>query len=193
MEWRSILTATQYTQNSYNLMTMHMEINGLKIEDINMYTDERGFFSRFYDNNSFSDDNFEIKQISLSVSPLKGTLRGMHFQVSGPPENKYVNIISGSIFLVVVDLRPQENTYLNVNERLFSMSDNKAIYIPSGCATGWLSLTEDTKLLYSMSARYEECIFGGFRYNDPNFLINWPSNPQIISEKDSSWPNYTIR
>lgn len=172
---------------------MHLEINGLKSENVNMSTDERGFFSRFYDSNFFSDDNFDIKQISLSVSPQKGTLRGMHFQVSGPPENKYVNIISGSIFLVVVDLRPHENTFLNINERILSGSDNKAIFIPSGCATGWLSLTEDTKLLYSMSARYEECIFGGFRYNDPNFAINWPSNPQIISKRDISWPNYAVR
>ena len=170
-----------------------MEINGLKSENINVHIDERGSFARFYDNQNFPDHNFEIKQINLSVNPQKGTLRGMHFQVSGPPENKYLNIISGSIFLVVVDLRPHESTFLNVNQRLLSGSDTKAIYIPSGCATGWLSLTEDTKLLYSMSTRYEECIFGGFRYNDPNFSINWPSNPEIISKRDSSWPNYIIR
>jgi dTDP-4-dehydrorhamnose 3,5-epimerase len=170
-----------------------MEINGLKSEDINMYIDERGSFSRFYDIHNFPNDNFKIKQINLSVSPQMGTLRGMHFQISGPPENKYVNIISGSIFLVVVDLRPHESTFLNINQRLLSASDIKAVYIPSGCATGWLSLTKDTTLLYSMSARYEECIFGGFRFNDPNFQINWPSNPEIISKKDLSWPNYTIK
>ena len=169
-----------------------MEINGFKIHDINIYADDRGSFTRFYDNHDYLKKNCDIKQINLSVSPQKGTLRGMHFQVSGPPENKYINIISGSIFLVVVDLRPRESTFLNVNQRLFSSYETKALYIPSGCATGWLSLTEDTKLLYSMSARYEECVFGGFRYNDPSFSINWPSSPETISKKDLSWPNYTV-
>jgi dTDP-4-dehydrorhamnose 3,5-epimerase len=169
-----------------------MEINGFKTHNIIVHEDERGSFTRFYDNHDSLTKNFDIKQINLSVSPQKGTLRGMHFQVSGPPESKYINIISGLIFLVIVDLRPQESTFLNVNQRLFSAAETKALYIPSGCATGWLSLTNDTKLLYSMSARYEECVFGGFRYNDPTFSINWPSIPETISEKDLSWPNYKI-
>ena len=168
-----------------------MEINGLKTLEINSNIDTRGSFSRLYDSELFTD-NFSIKQISLSDNPKRGTLRGMHFQVSGPPENKYINIISGLIYLVIVDLRINESTYLNVNQTLFSASEDKALYIPSGCATGWLSLTDDTKLLYSMSARYEECVFGGFRYNDPTFTINWPGTPDTISEKDLSWPNYTI-
>jgi dTDP-4-dehydrorhamnose 3,5-epimerase len=140
-----------------------MEINGLKIQSLNTITDKRGSFTRFYDSKDFLGEDLCINQVNLSVSSQKGTLRGMHFQVGGPPENKYINIISGSIFLVIVDLRPHESTFLNVNERLFSASEKKALYIPSGCATGWLSLAEDTKLLYSMTARYEECIFGGFR------------------------------
>ena len=168
-----------------------MEINGLKTVEINSNIDTRGSFSRLYDSELFTD-NFSIKQISLSDNPKRGTLRGMHFQVSGPPENKYINIISGLIYLVIVDLRINESTYLNVNQTLFSANEDKALYIPSGCATGWLSLTDDTKLLYSMSARYEECVFGGFRYNDPTFTINWPGTPDTISEKDLSWPNYKI-
>jgi dTDP-4-dehydrorhamnose 3,5-epimerase len=170
-----------------------MEINGLRIQNINTITDKRGSFTRFYDSQDFLTENLDINQINLSVSLKKGTLRGMHFQVSGPPENKYINIISGSIFLVVVDLRSHENTFLNVSQRLFSSSEKKALYIPSGCATGWLSLTEDTKLLYTMSARYEECVFGGFRYNDPRFSINWPSRPTVISDKDLSWPDLDIK
>ena len=170
-----------------------MEINGLKIQNINTFTDKRGSFTRFYDSHDFFKEDLDVKQINLSVSSQKGTLRGMHFQVSGPPENKYINIISGSIFLVIVDLRPHESTFLNVNQRLFSASESKALYIPSGCATGWLSITEDTKLLYSMSARYEECVFGGFRYNDSRFSINWPSNPTVISDKDLSWPDLDIK
>jgi dTDP-4-dehydrorhamnose 3,5-epimerase len=76
-----------------------MEINGLRIQNINTITDKRGSFTRFYDSQDFLTENLDINQINLSVSLKKGTLRGMHFQVSGPPENKYVNIISGSIFL----------------------------------------------------------------------------------------------
>jgi dTDP-4-dehydrorhamnose 3,5-epimerase len=169
-----------------------MNINGLKSQKIRTNIDTRGSFTRLYDTDSFTK-NFSIKQISLSNNPKQGTLRGMHFQVSGPPENKYINIISGLVYLVIVDLRANESTYLNVNQTLFSAEENNALYIPAGCATGWLSLTEDTKLLYSMSARYEECVFGGFRYSDPRFSINWPSSPTVISDKDLLWPDLDIK
>jgi dTDP-4-dehydrorhamnose 3,5-epimerase len=168
-----------------------MEINGLKTVEIKSNIDTRGSFSRLYDSELITD-NFSIKQISLSDNPKRGTLRGMHFQVSGPPENKYINIISGLIYLVIVDLRINESTYLNVNQTLFSAEENNALYIPTGCATGWLSLVEGTKLIYSMSSRYEECTYSGFRYNDPNFSINWPLIPTVISDKDLSWPNIDL-
>jgi dTDP-4-dehydrorhamnose 3,5-epimerase len=169
-----------------------MNINGLKIQKIRTNIDARGSFTRLYDTDYFIE-NFSIKQINLSDNPKQGTLRGMHFQVSGPPENKYINIISGLIYLVVVDLRIDESTYLNVNQTLFSAEEDNALYIPAGCATGWLSLAEGTKIIYSMSSRYEECTYGGFRYNDPRFSINWPSSPIVISDKDLSWPDIDIK
>jgi dTDP-4-dehydrorhamnose 3,5-epimerase len=168
-----------------------MKINGLKTQRISASIDTRGSFTRLYDINSFTE-NFYIKQINMSDNPSQGTLRGIHFQVSGPPENKYINIISGLVYLVIVDLRISESTYLNVNQTLFSAEENNALYIPAGCATGWLSLTEGTKLIYSMSSRYEECTYGGFRYNDPKFSINWPSIPTTISDKDLSWPDIDL-
>jgi len=169
-----------------------MEINGLKSINFKTFTDNRGSFTRLYDTN-FLDEIFDINQINLSISPQEGTLRGMHYQLSGPREDKYLNIISGLIYVVVVDMRSGESTYLNINQRVLSATEAESLYIPSGCATGWLSLTNDTKLLYSMSARFEECTYGGFRYNDPSFSINWPSNPKFISEKDLSWPNFIVK
>jgi dTDP-4-dehydrorhamnose 3,5-epimerase len=168
-----------------------MKINGLKTQRISTNADKRGTFTRLYDVDLISQ-NFSIKQINLSDNPKRGTLRGMHFQVSGPPENKYINIVSGLVYLVIVDLRIKESTYLNVNETLFSAKEDNAIYIPAGCATGWLSLEERTTLLYSMSSRYEDCTYGGFRYNDPKFSIKWPLNPEIISDKDLSWPDMDV-
>jgi dTDP-4-dehydrorhamnose 3,5-epimerase len=168
-----------------------MKINGLKTQRINSNVDKRGTFTRLYDV-EFISQNFSIKQINFSDNPKRGTLRGMHFQVSGPPENKYINIVSGLVYLVIVDLRIKESTYLNVNETLFSAKEDNAIYIPAGCATGWLSLEERTTLLYSMSSRYEDCTYGGFRYNDPKFSIKWPLNPEIISDKDLSWPDIGV-
>ena len=168
-----------------------MKINGLKKQRINSNADPRGSFTRLYDSYLFTE-NFNIKQINLSDNPKQGTLRGMHFQVSGPPEDKHINIISGLVYLVIVDLRIKESTYLNVNQTLFSTEENNAMYIPAGCATGWLSLAEGTKLIYSMSSRYEDCTYGGFRYDDPKFSINWPSIPDIISNKDLSWPDIDL-
>lgn len=157
-----------------------------KILDLSQYSDKRGLFVRTFDQDWL---DFQTIQCNISVNPASGTLRGLHFQKSGPAENKIVTLITGSAFLVIVDLRKSSPDYLKVNSILIDSPLSQSIYIPSGYATGWISMSNDTSLQYLMSAKFEDCSYGGIRYNDPILDIHWPTAPVVISDQDNTWPN----
>jgi dTDP-4-dehydrorhamnose 3,5-epimerase len=163
-----------------------MEINGLYIEKNAVHRDLRGDFSRIFDKHSISK-NFDVLQANLSINPNARTLRGMHYQSSGKAENKYIKLLSGRIYLAVVDLREKESTHMNIFQREFEYEEQVSIHIPAGCATGWITLVDDTNLIYLMSARYEESKYNGFRFDDKIVQINWPVLPHYISEQDKQW------
>jgi dTDP-4-dehydrorhamnose 3,5-epimerase len=128
-------------------------------------------------------------QVNLSENPNQRTLRGMHYQVGGPPEHKFISVISGSIYLVVsnahiVTERSEiENHYFEL-----SKDSLETLFVPSRLATGWISLSDNTIISYLMTSRFQECEYSGFCYDDPFASILWPSNPEVISEKDCNWP-----
>ncbi len=160
-----------------------------KILELKKFSDERGVFSRTFDQKWLQ---FEAIQSNISFNPTINTLRGLHFQESGPQEHKLVTLISGSVFLVVVDLRKFSVDYLKPISLELDSPLSQTLYIPNGFATGWLSTSSDTTLQYLMSARYEECTYSGLRFDDPALDIHWPAKPEVISEQDLSWPNLQI-
>jgi dTDP-4-dehydrorhamnose 3,5-epimerase len=152
-----------------------------------VHMDNRGSFVRIFDSAKTRDVNFLVQQTNISINPVAGTLRGMHFQVSGPPEWKLITVLSGSIFLNVVNLKTLN--YGKVECETFELdSIEKSILVPAGYATGWLSTSDNTSLIYQMSARFEECSYSGFRYDDQTLEIKWPFPPRVISQQDSTWP-----
>ena len=169
-----------------------MEINDLEIYENKLHIDDRGSFIRFYDK-SINAKNLSIEQTNLSINPRKGTLRGMHFQTSGPPENKFMKLLSGEIFLAIVDLRKNEETYLNIVQKTLKSEDQQTLFIPSGCATGWISLAENSTIVYLMTSKYEECTYSGFKYNDAAVSISWPMEPLVVSNQDITWPKLKIK
>jgi dTDP-4-dehydrorhamnose 3,5-epimerase len=164
-------------------------INGVQEIKINAFSDSRGKFLRVFDIEWMTPDFF-IKQTNISINPHKFTLRGMHFQTHGEPENKIMHLLSGEIFLSIVDLREKSSTYLNAANRVLSFADEEVILIPAGCATGWLSLADNVQIQYLMSSRFEQNLYSGFPYNDPSFRIPWPKTPKIISDQDRNWPEF---
>jgi dTDP-4-dehydrorhamnose 3,5-epimerase len=163
-------------------------MNQFKISQISPHSDERGKFARTFDIANLELGNFQIAQTSISANPHSLTLRGLHFQLSGPPENKVICLLSGSLFMVIVDLREDSPTYLQKFELELSTPLAQSIYIPSGYATGWISTSPDTSLQYLMSSRFEECTYSGIRFDDKTLAVNWPLQPKIISQQDLSWP-----
>ena len=170
-----------------------MQIDGLKLYKGSVFNDSRGKFSRIFDSHLFSSIGFTPMQISVSFNPYKHTLRGMHFQVDGEPENKLMTLLSGVIFLSIVDLRPKSISYLTVFTKEVSSEEDDSIYIPAGCAAGWISLSNDVQIHYVMSSRFEHNNYDGFKFDDPFFSLPWPVKPEIISDQDRKWPIFQER
>ena len=155
---------------------------------LSSHSDSRGAFTRTFDVSGPSLSEFSVVQANISVNPQPYTLRGLHFQTSGPAEEKRISLISGSAFLVVVDLREEGPTFLQQYKFLLASPLEEAIHVPSRFATGWLSTSPNTIFQYLMSARFEDCTYSGVRFDDPMLSIDWPAQPSVVSDKDLAWP-----
>jgi dTDP-4-dehydrorhamnose 3,5-epimerase len=155
--------------------------------------DERGFFARVYCVNEFRERGLDlpIVQRSISFNRSKGTLRGMHFQVAPYPENKLVSCTRGAIFDVVLDLRPTSATYGTWFGATLTAEGLESMYVPAGCAHGFITLATDTIVAYEISEFHHPECARGVRFDDPAFCIEWPSPPSVINARDLSYPDYT--
>ncbi len=154
--------------------------------------DERGFFARSWCRHEFERHglNPAIAQCNISFNEKKGTLRGVHFQGEPHPEDKIVRCTQGSIYDVVVDLRPDSATYKKWIGVLLSAANRRMVYVPKGCGHGLLTLEDRTEVYYQMSEFYYPELSRGIRWNDPAFQIKWPDQPKIMSERDCSYPDF---
>jgi dTDP-4-dehydrorhamnose 3,5-epimerase len=170
------------------------EIPGVFVVEPELIADERGFFSRIFDVDEFSARGLETEfpQWSVSYNERPGTLRGMHFQRKPHAEVKLVRCTRGSLYDVVVDLRPDSPTFRRWTAVDLSAENRLAHYIPKGVAHGFQTLEPGTEVVYAISERYEPSAAGGVRWDDPAFGIEWPKAEQrVMSEKDRSWPDFT--
>jgi dTDP-4-dehydrorhamnose 3,5-epimerase len=170
-----------------------ISIANLEVTTHSKFEDRRGSFERLFDSVWTKELDLLPQQVNISRNKSKGTLRGLHFQIAGQPEHKLITLLSGSVYLAVIDLRKDSKSYLQVNSFEVNSDELKSIFIPFGCATGWVSLEPNTDILYVMYSRFEENSYSGLRYDDSFFKIPWPIAPSIISEKDMSWPLFDPR
>lgn len=154
--------------------------------------DERGFFARFYCEREFGEQGLETRfvQINNSLSRDIGTLRGMHYQLEPEAEVKVVRALSGSLYDVILDLRRGSPTFGKSFGAELTGENRRMMYVPRGFAHGFLTLEADTEALYLVSAFYAPKEERGVRWNDPRFGIEWPSEPQVVSDKDRSHPDF---
>ncbi len=151
--------------------------------------DERGFFARLFCKNEFEQMNLEnnFVQINNSLTLKKGTIRGMHLQKKPFEETKVVRCLKGSIFDVAVDFRKNSPTYLKYFSTNLTSENRKMLYVPKGCAHGFLSLEDNTEVFYLVSNYYNSDSEIGLNYKDPLLKIKWPIEIEHISEKDKMW------
>ncbi len=155
-------------------------------------TDERGFFARSWCQREFADHglNPKLAQCNISVTSLKGTLRGLHFQAAPFAEAKLVRCTRGSIYDVVVDLRPSSAAFRDWTAVFLRAEKHNMVYVPEGCGHGFLTLEDDVEVFYQMSEVYSAPAARGVRWNDPAFQIAWPEKVEVISERDRTYPDF---
>jgi dTDP-4-dehydrorhamnose 3,5-epimerase len=170
-------------------------LEGAFLIDVERHADERGFLARTFCEREFAAQGLPMRivQSSMIQSPRRNTLRGLHYQDPPHEEIKLVRCTRGSIFLVMVDLRPgspTRNAWLGVE---LSAQDARLAYVPEGFAQGYQTLEDDTEVLYQMSHQYVPEAAGGVRWNDPALCIKWPpAEERLISERDRAWPNLDV-
>ncbi len=167
------------------------KIKGVFIIKHNSFKDKRGSFTRLFCEEIIKKKiNFKIKQSNLSKNKKKYTLRGFHYQIGKYAENKLIRCLKGKIFDIVVDLRKNSKTYGKYLVFNLSGSSNKSILLPKGCANAFLTIVDNTEVLYYTSNFYNKGYEKGIRFNDPFFNFKWPNKPKVISTKDKNYINY---
>jgi dTDP-4-dehydrorhamnose 3,5-epimerase len=156
------------------------------------HVDDRGFFGRIFCPEEFQKAgiDFTSTQINLSRNTSKHTLRGMHWQDAPFAEAKVVRCVRGRIYDVVADIRPGSPTFRKWQGFELSAERADALFIPEGCAHGFLTLEAECDVLYQMGRIYEPGQARGFRYDDPAFQIEWPDLPSVIGKSDLDWPSF---
>jgi dTDP-4-dehydrorhamnose 3,5-epimerase len=168
-------------------------LKGAFIIGLEKIADERGFFSRAWCRKEFETHglNPNIAQCNLSFNAIKGTLRGIHYQIAPYEEAKIIRCINGKVYDVIVDLRPKSPTYLQWISFELSAENRTMLYVPENFAHGYLTLADNSEVFYQVSQFYSPGSEGGIRWDDPSVNIKWPKIPNlIISEKDKKWPNF---
>jgi len=171
------------------------ELEGVWVVEPERHEDERGFFARTWDSNEFRRRGLRdvVMQTSISHNRRRGTLRGLHYQMAPHEEAKLVRCTAGTIFDVAVDLRPDSTTFRRWVGVELSAQNRHALYVPEGCAHGFLTLDDDSEVAYQMSAPHVSEAARGVRFDDPAFEIAWRGPIAVINERDRSYPNFEPR
>lgn len=169
-----------------------LNIAGAWLIEPELINDERGVFRRHFCSAEFADHGiaFHVAQGNVCENPHLHTLRGFHYQLAPHAEGKTISCFSGTLYDVIVDLRPDSKSFLKWTAVTLDARSRASLHIPPGCANAYLTLEPNTVVHYYMSNSYAPGSYRGFRYNDPAFKVVWPVEPRLISEKDRNFPDF---
>jgi dTDP-4-dehydrorhamnose 3,5-epimerase len=167
---------------------IYTSLKGLLIIEPKVFEDNRGYFMETHHQERFQSAGFNgnFVQDNLSFS-TKGTLRGLHFQITHP-QAKLVQAITGEIFDVAVDIRPESSTFGKWSGALLSEKNRRQLFIPEGFAHGFCVISERAHVAYKCSDYYSPEDEGGILWSDPAVAIDWPVENPVLSEKDLQYP-----
>jgi dTDP-4-dehydrorhamnose 3,5-epimerase len=167
------------------------KLKGAYVIEPDIISDNRGFFARSWCQKEFADMglNSNLVQCNISFNLHQGTLRGMHYQISPHEEAKLVRCTAGAIYDVIIDLRPDSETYKKWVGVELTAENRKGLYIPTGMAHGFQTLVDNSEVFYQMSEFYHPESARGIKWDDPAFNINWPTCGQrLVSKQDRVHP-----
>lgn len=164
------------------------KLKGAFVVELEPICDERGFFARSWCQKEFEKQglNPHLVQCNLSFNKVKGTLRGMHFQLNPYEEDKFVRCHRGAIYDVIVDRRSQSETCGQWVGVELTAQNRRMLYVPKGFAHGYLTLKPNSEIFYQVSQFYQPNSESGFRFDDPTIGIQWPIPVALMSAKDQA-------
>ncbi|NEV94397.1 dTDP-4-dehydrorhamnose 3,5-epimerase [Psychroflexus sp. YR1-1] len=167
-------------------------LKGCFVIEPQVFEDERGSFFESFNQKSFEENtgiDIEFVQDNQSVSQY-GTIRGLHFQTGDFAQAKLIRVAKGKVLDVVVDMRPDSETYLKQFSYVLTGENNHQLFVPRGFAHGFACLSEDVIFVYKCDNYYHKASESGILYNDNTLNIDWqiPKQEQIVSEKDQNLP-----
>ena len=167
-------------------------IAGAAVIETSPFTDERGSLARTFCRDEFSAHGLPsvFVQFNQSTNTRRGTLRGLHYQADPHPDGKLVRCARGRLFDVMVDLRPRSPTFRRWHTVELDADSGRAFYIPEGCAHGFVTLADDTHVIYHMTEMYYPELARGVRWNNSAFGVDWPVKNPILSLRDATFPDF---
>lgn len=170
---------------------INTELRDIILLEPRVFTDGRGSFMEVYNKKVFHENGIdaEFVQDNVSVS-VKGTLRGLHYQLAPQAQGKLVRVVKGAVFDVAVDIRRGSPDFGRWFGLVLSEENKKALYIPPGFAHGFYVVSEKAEFTYKCTALYAPHLDRGVLWNDPEVGIKWPivEGELILSEKDRNLP-----
>jgi dTDP-4-dehydrorhamnose 3,5-epimerase len=167
-----------------------LDLDGLLEIKPRRFADQRGFFSEVWREEWLSDAGVQVEfvQDNHSFSRQRGVLRGMHFQVPPAAQDKLVRVARGAIFDVAVDIRRQSASFGRWTGIILSAEEWNQLFVPKGFAHGFVTLEDDTEVLYKTTAPYAGEHDRSISFADPAIGIDWPVEPSnlFISDKDKA-------
>ncbi len=169
------------------MIFQELSLKGAYLIKPEVHSDERGFFARSFCKQEFQAQGLvtDYVQNNISYNKKKGTLRGMHYQLSPHQETKLVRCSRGAIYDVIVDIRQNSTSYRQWQGIELTQDNCHLLYVPEGFAHGFLTLEDHSEVFYQMSALYQSDFSRTMSWNMSKVNIKWPLQPTIISEKDA--------
>ncbi len=162
------------------------ELEGVLIIEPTVFGDERGYFMETFQKEEFAAAGIDCEFVQDNQSKSsRGVLRGLHFQTEHT-QGKLVRVVSGEVFDVAVDCRPNSNTFGKWTGVVLSAENKRQFYVPQGFAHGFLVLSDEAEFTYKCTDYYTPSAEGGIPYNDPTVNVQWPDcgSPYKLSAKD---------
>lgn len=165
-------------------------IEGAFVIRLEPHVDARGEFARAFCQRELAAAGlpFSIAQANLVRTHHAGVVRGIHYQPEPAPERKLVRCLRGSVFDVIVDMRPESKTFRKVHSMQLDDVEKLALFIPAGVAHGYQTLQDETDFFYLTDQFYVPNLEKGVRYCDPALGVSWPLPARDVAARDLEWP-----
>ncbi len=169
------------------------DIPGLLVIQAEPFSDQRGQFFRTFAREEFLAHGLDLNfiQHNQATNTKRGTWRGLHFQNPPYTETKLIRCIRGKIWDVVLDLRSGSGTFLKWISFELSAEKKNMLLVPAGLAHGYITLEDNSELIYLHTSSYQPNSEGGIRYDDPRIGLDLPVPVEVISDRDRSYPFLT--